>query len=59
MKNKIDKFLERFISKKLTVFIIACVFLSTQKILPENWVEISYVYIAGQSLIDIMKAFRK
>jgi hypothetical protein len=58
-KGKIDKFLGYFISKKLTVFFIACVFVSIGKILPEQWVDISMVYIGSQAAIDGIAKLRR
>tara|TARA_Y100000310_G_C20264735_1_gene615283 strand:+ start:240 stop:422 length:183 start_codon:yes stop_codon:yes gene_type:complete len=59
MKAKIDKFLGKFISKKLTVFIIACVFIYTSKILPSQWVNIAMVYIGSQAAVDMLIALRR
>ncbi len=59
MKAKLDKFLNRFISKKLTVFIIATIFIVLHKIDPINWVNLSMVYIGSQAAVDIMKQLRK
>lgn len=59
MKAKLDKFLNRFISKKLTVFIIATIFIALHKIDPINWVNLSMVYIGSQAAVDIMKQLRK
>lgn len=58
MKNRIDNFLNRFISKKLTVFIIATVFVYFAKIDPINWVNLSMVYIGSQAAVDLMKQLR-
>jgi len=59
MKAKLDKILNRFISKKLTVFIIATIFICFSKIDPINWVNLSMVYIGSQSAVDLMTALRK
>lgn len=59
MKAKFDKFLNIFISKKLTVFIIACLFLATEKIEGVSWVNIAMVYIGSQAIIDMIIKLRK
>lgn len=59
MKAKLDQILNKFISKKLTVFIIATVFVALHKIDPINWVNLSMVYIGSQAAIDMMKSLRK
>lgn len=59
MKAKLDKILNKFISKKLTVFIIATIFVYFSKIDPINWVNLSMVYIGSQACVDIMLALRK
>lgn len=58
-KNKIDKFLGHFISKKLSVFIVSSFFVCLGYIEPTNWVNISLVYIGGQSVIDSVAKLRK
>lgn len=58
MKAKVDKFLNRFVSKKLTVFIIGSVFLYLGKVMPEQWVNISMVYIGSQGVIDAISKLR-
>jgi hypothetical protein len=58
-KNKIDKFLGHFVSKKLTVFIIATFFVGLKLIEPTQWVNISMIYISSQALIDAMAKLRK
>jgi hypothetical protein len=51
--RRIDKFLNSWISKKLSVFIIATAFLFIGKILPQNWVDIAMIYIFTQGAIDL------
>jgi len=58
MKSKLDNILNRFISKKLTVFIIATVFIYFNKIDAVNWVNLSMIYIGSQAAVDLMKALR-
>ena len=58
-KSKIDKFLGQFVSKKLSVFIIASFFVGLGYIEPSQWVNISIIYIGGQSVVDAMAKLRK
>jgi len=58
MKSKLDNILNRFISKKLTVFIIATIFIYFNKIDAVNWVNLSMIYIGSQAAVDLMKALR-
>ena len=59
MKGFIDKCLNKFISKKLTVFIIATIFVAYQKIDPTNWVNLSMIYIGSQACVDMISQLRK
>ncbi|NQY30444.1 MAG: hypothetical protein HRT69_13345 [Flavobacteriaceae bacterium] len=59
MKARIDRFLNRFISKKLTVFLLATLFIYLGKIDPVNWVNLSMVYIGSQAAVDVIKQLRK
>tara|TARA_B110000444_G_scaffold238874_1_gene252821 strand:- start:118 stop:297 length:180 start_codon:yes stop_codon:yes gene_type:complete len=59
MKAKVDKFLGYFISKKLSVFIVASFFVGFGKIAPTEWVDVSLVYIGGQAVIDAVAKLRK
>lgn len=58
-KSKLDKFLGHFISKKLSVFIVSSFFVGLGYIEPAQWVNISMIYIGGQSVIDTMAKLRK
>tara|TARA_R110000823_G_scaffold4777_6_gene18950 strand:+ start:114 stop:302 length:189 start_codon:yes stop_codon:yes gene_type:complete len=58
-KSKIDKFLGHFVSKKLSVFIISSIFVGLGYIEPSQWVNISMIYIGGQSVVDSMAKLRK
>ena len=57
-KSKIDEFLGNFISKKLSVFIISSVFVGIGYIDSFQWVNITMIYIGGQSVIDSMAKLR-
>ena len=59
MKGFVDKYLNKFISKKLTVFIIATIFVAYKHILPDQWVNIACVYIGCQAVLDAFIALRK
>lgn len=59
MKGKIDKFLGYFISKKLSVFIVASFFVGFGMIDSTEWVNVSLIYIGGQSVIDAVAKLRK
>lgn len=54
----VDKYLGRFISKKLTVFLIGCFFLWLGKVAPSDFVFLAVSYIGGQSTIDFALAWR-
>ena len=59
MKAKVDKFLGYFISKKLSVFIVASFFVGFGMIESTEWVNVSLIYIGGQSVIDAVAKLRK
>ena len=58
MPSKIDQALSSFISKKLTVFIIACAFVYLGKITTTEWVNIAMIYIGSQAAIDAIHKLR-
>lgn len=58
MKAFVDKYLNKFVSKKLTVFVIACIFVYLGKIAGTEWVNISMMYIGSQAAIDAIIALR-
>tara|TARA_R110000824_G_C14994624_1_gene655557 strand:- start:485 stop:664 length:180 start_codon:yes stop_codon:yes gene_type:complete len=59
MKAKVDKFLGYFVSKKLSVFIVASFFVGFGMIESTEWVNVSLIYIGGQSVIDAVAKLRK
>ena len=59
IKPLIDKLLGIVISKKLTVFFIATIFIILGKLDSEQWVNISMVYIGSQAAVDLMIQLRK
>ena len=52
MKAKIDAFLNRYLSRKLLVFLVACFGLFSGQLDSNNWVTIAAVYIGTQGVID-------
>lgn len=63
MKEKatalLDKLLGVYISKKLSVFLISCVFVVLGKIDGIEWVNVAMVYIGSQGAVDIVKQLRE
>jgi hypothetical protein len=59
MRAKLDRFLGYFVSKKLSVFIVASFFVGYGMIESSEWVNISLIYIGGQSVIDAVSKLRK
>ena len=57
-KQIIDKFLDKFVSKKLIVFILACIFLIADKVMAEQWINIAMVYIGSQAAVDMIIKLR-
>lgn len=54
-KEKIDLFLNKWVSRKLTVFIIASVGLFTKSIDSNDWVIVSTAYIAIEGATNIVE----
>ena len=59
MKPIIDRFLKLTISKKLTVFIVGCLFAVNEIITGTEWVYLSLVYIGTQGAIDLYNNIKK
>lgn len=59
MKAKLDKFINRFVSKKLTVFIIGTVFLSLGNLDGSQWMQLAIAYIGIQGFLDMVLAYKK
>ena len=57
-KEKIDKFLSKFISRKLMVFVISVIALFSDKITGDNFIILSTVYIGSQAAVDIVQKLR-
>jgi len=52
MRQKIDEILNRYVSRKLMVFVIASIGLFTTVLTSSDWVTIAAVYIGTQGAID-------
>ena len=50
----LDKIINKIISRKLMVFLIACVGLFTKNLTSEDWVIISTIYISVQGVTDMI-----
>lgn len=59
MKAIVDKVVDRFISKKLTVFLLGTLFLYLGKLSGVQWVNLAMVYIGTQGVIDAIIKLRK
>ena len=59
MKAKLDKILGHFVSKKLSVFIVASFFVGLGFIASSEWVDIAVLYIGGQAVVDAVAKLRK
>jgi Fe-S cluster assembly ATPase SufC len=57
--QRIDKFLNRWISKKLTVFIVASYGLFGGKLDGDNWTILATGYVAIQGFSDIVEQISK
>lgn len=55
---RFDVFLNRFISKKLMVFLIGTLFLYLGKLDGNQWVNLSMIYIGTQGVIDAITKLR-
>ena len=55
----IDKYLSKFISRKLIVFVIASIGLFTGNIVGDNWVIISTAYVSIEGFTSIVTEIYK
>lgn len=58
VKPWLDKILGKTISKKLMVYLIACVFLLMGTITQELWWNATMVYLFVQGTVDALKVFK-
>ena len=52
MRQKIDEILNRYVSRKLMVFVVASLGLFSQTLTSSDWVIIAGIYIGTQGAID-------
>lgn len=57
-KEQLDKLLNKWISRKLLVFLVACVGLFLANITSGDWVIIATAYISIQGFTDIVNKLR-
>jgi hypothetical protein len=58
-KEIVDKYVNKFVSRKLLAFVIATVALFTGVLISGDWVVIAAVYIGAQAATDIIKDIYK
>lgn len=57
-KEQIDIILSKWISRKLLVFLVACIGLFTAQLTSSDWVIIATAYIGIQGFTDIVKKLK-
>jgi hypothetical protein len=57
LKNGLDKFLDKIVSRKLLVWITATVLMYGSKITSDDWVLICMIYLGSQGALDIVEKF--
>ena len=57
-RSVLDRILEKVVSRKLFTFLTATGLMMWSELDSETWGMIAIVYIAGQSVVDVMKAYR-
>ncbi len=58
MKNLLDKFANKWISRKLSVFVVACLGLFSGTLQSGDWVIIATAYIGIQGVTDIVERIK-
>ena len=58
MRARIDQFLNSWVSKKLSVFVVATILALSGKLTSSDWVTISSIYIGTQGVIDALAQLR-
>ena len=58
MRARLDKFLNSWVSKKLSVFIFATVLATAGRLEGAEWTNVALVYISAQSAVDIVRSLR-
>ena len=59
MRQKLDAFLNKRISKKLSVFMVATILTIVGRLTSNDWVIISTVYIGTQGVIDAVSNLKQ
>ena len=59
IKGTIDRFIERYSSRKLMVFAIATLLTLFGDVTSSDWVTISAIYIGGQTIIDAVAKLKQ
>jgi len=57
-REQIDSILNKFISRKLLVFFIACMALFAGDLTSQDWVVIATAYVSIQGFTDIVKSLK-
>jgi hypothetical protein len=57
--GRIDRFLGKWASRKLLVFVLATILAFTTKITSSDWTYIAIAYISSQALVDIMNKYKR
>ena len=57
-RSLLDRLLQKAISRKLLVFLTATGLMTFSTLDSETWGLTAVVYIGGQSVVDMMKAYR-
>ena len=58
MRAKIDAFLNSWISKKLSVFIVGSFGLFSGTLTSSDWVTIATAYVATQGFVDVVRTLK-
>jgi len=58
-REQIDKLLSKWVSRKLLVFLIACIGLFTTTLTSADWVIIATAYIGIEGVTNIVERLRK
>ena len=58
MRARVDKFLSKWVSRKLSVFVVACFGLFSGNLTSSDWVIIATAYIALQGVTDIVERLK-
>ena len=59
MRQKVDQFLNRYLSRKLMVFVVASFGLFSGTLNSGDWVILATVYVGTQGALDIVQKLRK